>query len=196
MTSTDPHSAAEMDNENVLHETSDIDLRTILAFGAGMVAVVVVSFVLMWLMFRVLASQAAARDPQLSPLAKPGCAFADIYDERCKDQLPPEPRLQTNEYEGLEKVRMIERKSLESYGWVNKAAGVVHIPIAEAKKLILTRGLPARPDASTDPRLGSHAYAMGESSGGRTIGVAAPPSGSQPPPAAAPPAAGEPHVNK
>jgi hypothetical protein len=63
------------------------------------------------------------------------------------------------------------------------------MPIAEAKKLILERGLPARAEASPDPRVGSHAYAMGESSGGRTIGVPAPPSGAQPPPAAA----GEPH---
>ncbi len=193
MTSTE-HSAAEMDNEDVLHETSDIDLRTILAFGAGMVALVAVSAVLMWLMFRVLANQAAAKDPQLSPLAAPGCAFADI--QKCEAQLPPLPRLQTNEPEGLEKLRMIETKSLESYGWVNQAGGVAHMPIAEAKKLIMRRGLPARADGSADPRLGSHAYAMGESSGGRTIGVAAPPSGSPPPPAAAPPAAGEPHVNK
>ena len=169
MTSTD-RPGAEMDNENVLHESSDIDVRTVLAFGVGMVAMVAVSFVLMWLMFRVLAHQAAARDPQLSPLAKPGCAFADI--ERCRDQLPPEPRLQTNEHEALEKRRMMETKSLESYGWV---------------------GLPVRADAPPDPRLGTPAHAQGESSGGRTLGLPAPPAGSQPQPAAAPPAAGEPH---
>ena len=191
MTSTD-RPAAEMDNEDVLHEASDIDVRTIFAFAAGLVAMVAVSFVLMGLAFRFLERQAAARDPQLSPLARATCPFADLA--KCeKQQLPPEPRLQTDEHGRLEKFRMEETKGLESYGWVNQSGGVAHMPIAEAKKLILERGLPVRAEASPDPRLGSHAYAMGESSGGRTIGVPAAPSGAQPPPAAAPPAAGEPH---
>ena len=34
---------------------------------------------------------------------------------------------------------------LDSYGWVDKNAGVVRIPIDEAMKLTLERGLPARP---------------------------------------------------
>ena len=36
---------------------------------------------------------------------------------------------------------------LESYGWVDKNAGVVRIPIDEAMKLTLERGLPARQQA-------------------------------------------------
>jgi len=181
-----------MDNADVTHEHSDVDIRTILAFGVGMVVVVAVSFVLMWLMFRALEHRAAANDPQLSPLARPACASADI--EKCPGgQLPPEPRLQTREPDGLAKFRTMETKSLESYGWVNQQGGVAHVPIAEAKKLILQRGLPVRADAPPDPRLGTHAYAQGESSGGRTIGLPAPPGGSQPHPAATPPAAGEPH---
>jgi hypothetical protein len=174
MTSTDPHghhSAAEMHNEDVAHEHSDVDIRTILAFGAGLVVVVAVSFVLMWLMFRVLDHQAAANDPQLSPLAPPA------------GRQPPLPRLQTNEHEGLEKFRAMETKTLEGYGWVNQQGGVAHVPIVEAKKLILQRGLPVRADAPPDPRLGTHAYAQGESSGGRTIGLPAPTGGSQPQPA-------------
>jgi hypothetical protein len=187
MTSTD-HPSAEIDNPEVLHEHSDVDVRTILAFGVGLAVVVAVSFVLMWLTFRVLEHQAAANDPQLSPLAKPTCPYADI--SRCTDLLPQGPHLQTNEPEGLAKFRAMESKSLEGYGWVNQAGGVAHMPIAEAKKLILQRGLPVRADPSLDPRAGTGAPAMGESSGGRTIGQPAPAAGTQPPSAAPEPHGG------
>lgn len=179
MTSTDPHrphTPAELHNEDVAHEHSDVDIRTILAFGAGLVVVVAASFVLMWLLFRVLDRQAAENDPQISPLAAPA------------GREPPAPRLLTNEPEGLAKFRADEARLLEGYGWADQAAGVAHIPIAEAKKLILQRGLPVRPGAAPDPRLGTSAPAMGESSGGRTFGVAPPPGGTPPPPTDGPPA--------
>ena len=189
MTSTE-HTAAEMDNEEVAHEHSDVDVRTILAFGAGMVVVVAVSFLLMWGLFRVLAHQAAQNDPQLSPLARPPCPYADIA--RCAGQLPPEPRLQTDEPEGLAKLRMREQKSLEGYGWIDQQRGIAHMPIDEAKQLILKRGLPVRSGPPVDPRFGTHAPSMGESSGGRAIGEPAPATGTAPP-APAPPATAEPH---
>jgi hypothetical protein len=44
------------------------------------------------------------------------------------------------------------------------------MPISEAKKLILQRGLPARA-GEVDPLLGTRRAAFGESSGGRTIPV-------------------------
>jgi hypothetical protein len=40
--------------------------------------------------------------------------------------------------------RATDEATLESYGWVDKAAGRVHIPIDEAIRLTLERGLPAR----------------------------------------------------
>jgi len=195
MTSTDRHerhSAAEMHNEDVAHEHSDVEFSTILAVGGGLVVVVAVSFVLMWLLFRVLDHRAAANDPQLSPLARPACPFADI--EKCQPgQLPPEPRLQTREPDGLAEFLAEETKSLEGYGWVSEQTGVAHMPIAEAKKLILQRGRPVRTGAPLDSRAGTHAPAAGEASGGRTIGLPAPPDGTEPPPGAAAPPASAPH---
>jgi hypothetical protein len=183
-----------MHNEDVAHERSDVEFSTILAFGGGLVAVVAVSFVLMWLLFRVLDHRAASNDPQLSPLARPACPFADI--EKCQPgQLPPEPRLQTREPAGLSEFLAKETKSLEGYGWVSEQTGVAHMPIAEAKKLILQRGLPVRTGAPLDSRAGTHAPAAGDASGGRTIGLPAPPGGTEPaaaaPPAAAPHSGGQ-----
>ncbi len=59
-------------------------------------------------------------------------------------RLPPEPRLQTNPRQDLKDMRAQEDALLHSYGWVDKNAGVVRIPIDEAIKLTLERGLPAR----------------------------------------------------
>jgi hypothetical protein len=173
-----------MDNQDVAHEHSDVDVRAILGFGVGMAAVVAAAFLLMWVVFRVFASQAAAADPQLSPLVRPTCPDADI--EKCAELLPAGPRLQTNEPEALAKIRATEAKTLEGYGWINQATGVAHMPIGEAKKLIVLRGVPVRAAPVLDPRAGTNAPAMGESSGGRTIGVPPPAVGT--PPAPAPPA--------
>jgi hypothetical protein len=50
--------------------------------------------------------------------------------------------LLTDEPRALEHYRAEERRRLESYGWVNEGAGVAHIPIEEAKRLLIERGLP------------------------------------------------------
>jgi hypothetical protein len=146
----------ELANEDVAHEHSDVNVRGVLAFGAGMVVVAAAAFLSMWVLFRVLDAQAVSNDPDVSPLAVPA------------GKLPPTPRLQTNEPASLHKFRSMETETLETYGWVNQSAGVVRIPIAEAKKKLLEHGLPARPSAA-DPSVGTHAPAMAEPSGGRTI---------------------------
>jgi hypothetical protein len=61
-----------------------------------------------------------------------------------EDRLPPEPRLQTNPRADLKDLRDSEERVLESYSWVDRNGGVVRIPIDEAMKLTLQRGLPAR----------------------------------------------------
>lgn len=167
MTSTDRSSAgghhysdAEMHNDDVAHEHSDIHIRTVLAFGAGMAVIVVAAAVLMGILFRVLESQAARRDPQISPVARPS------------GQEPPTPRLLLDEPASLSTFQAEEMKKLAGYGWVDERGGVAHVPIEEAKKLILQRGLPVRASAAAgEPLLGTHAPAYGEASGGRTIAV-------------------------
>ena len=58
--------------------------------------------------------------------------------------MPPEPRLQTTPREDLRILREQEDAVLNSYGWVDRSTGVVRIPIEEAMKLTVQRGLPAR----------------------------------------------------
>jgi hypothetical protein len=159
------YSADEMHNAEVAHEHSDINIRTVLVFGAGLAVVVLVCAGLMAILFGVLEHQAATNDLQISPLALQA------------GQRPPAPNLQTNEPAGLEKFDAMEMKILEGYGWVDEKAGVARVPIAEAKKLLLKNGLPVRAGARADQLQGTNARAMGEASGGRAIHVPKAPDG-------------------
>ena len=63
----------------------------------------------------------------------------------------PEPRLEENERTELNDFRYGEEQELSSYGWVDKNAGVAHIPIDQAMQLIAQRGLPTTPQTGTVP---------------------------------------------
>ena len=63
----------------------------------------------------------------------------------------PEPRLEDNERTELSPFRYMEEEQLNSYGWVDQNAGVVHIPIDRAMELVAQRGLPTTPQAGAVP---------------------------------------------
>ena len=84
-----------------------------------------------------------------------------------EQRLPPVPRLQQFPRNELFTFRTEERDRLESYGWENKAAGTVHIPIEEAMKLTVERGLPVQ---DVDPAQAATVGMMpADSSSGRTL---------------------------
>jgi hypothetical protein len=60
-------------------------------------------------------------------------------------RLPPEPRLQSDEAGDLDKLRKNEDAILNTYGWVDRKAGIVRIPVDRALDLIAERGLPSVP---------------------------------------------------
>ena len=55
--------------------------------------------------------------------------------------------MQTNPRQDLIDLRAGEDAILNTYGWVDKAGGVVRIPIDEAMKPTVERGLPARSES-------------------------------------------------
>ena len=63
------------------------------------------------------------------------------------ERLPPAPRLQQKPRNEFYDFRRGEESFLEGYGWMNKDAGIVHIPIEDAMRLVVERGLPARAPA-------------------------------------------------
>jgi len=122
-----------MADTSVGHEGTDVNIRAVLGFGAGLfVAAVLIQF-MVWLLFLYFSGREAARVAPEYPLAVGG-----------QTRVPPEPRLQTNPREDLRILRAREDGVLNSYGWVDRTAGVVRIPIDEAIKLTVQRGLPVR----------------------------------------------------
>ena len=163
------HSPEEMQNDDVAHEHSDINIPALIWSAVILAAVVSVTAILMLWLFNFLESQAAARDPKLSPLAMPATTMPPTTTASPFFGGAPEPKLMTGEPSRLNEVRTEEQEQLHGYGWVDEKAGVARIPIDDAKKLTLERGLAVRPDPLTDERLGTRRPASGESSSGRNI---------------------------
>jgi hypothetical protein len=129
------HAPHPVENPEVVHETSDVNIVAILTFAAGLVALGGVIYLVVYLLFVYLDRSAtrASADREY-PLAT-------AQEER----LPPEPRLQTNPRRDLQDLRRSEDELLKSYQWVDRNNGIVRIPIDEAMKLTLQHGLPSRP---------------------------------------------------
>ena len=120
----------------VAAEASDVDVNAVFTFGVGLVVTVVVVAAIVFGLFKAFDRRETRGEVVEYPLAVGQ-----------GDRLPPEPRLQTNPREDLHDLRVKEEELLKSYGWVDKNAGVVRIPIDDAIRLTLERGLPARQQA-------------------------------------------------
>jgi hypothetical protein len=120
------------------HETTDVNVRGVFIFGAGLLATAAVVHLLVWALFAYFTGREAER-PRVYPLAA-----------ESEQRLPPEPRLQTDPREDLRRLREAEDAVLTSYGWIDRDAGIVRIPIEEAMRLTVERGLPVRPQSVTD----------------------------------------------
>jgi hypothetical protein len=119
-------------NPEVVHEESDVNVRAILGFGIGLLAIGLAIHLLLGLLFGYYTRQ-AARAPRAFPLSAGQ-----------QQQMPAEPRLQTNPQEDLRQMRAREDVILNGYGWVDQGAGVARIPISEAMKMVVSSGLPTR----------------------------------------------------
>jgi hypothetical protein len=56
-------------------------------------------------------------------------------------QVPPAPRLQQFPENEIYQFRLGEEQLLTRYGWMNRETGVVHIPIEQAMRLTIERGM-------------------------------------------------------
>jgi len=127
------HPAHADENPGVHHEESDVNIRGVLMFGGALIVAAIVIHLVVGVLFKYF-------DVREARQATPEYPLAAAQENR----LPPEPRLQTNPRADLADLRAQEEKVLETYGWVDKNASVVRIPIEEAMKLTVKRGLPTR----------------------------------------------------
>ena len=124
MATDEPTVGMATDEAERAHERADVDVRRIALVAAGLVAIAVVVHVALWFQMRGLW---AARERALPPPVPVASA---------RPEAPPEPRLQTSPEEDLRALRREEEAQLESYGWVDRQAGVIRVPIERAMELV------------------------------------------------------------
>jgi hypothetical protein len=111
------------------YEERDVVLRPIVLGGLALAAVIVGTFVLMRALDRGLVARETERSAPASPLA-----------ESYGRQTPPAPQLQENPRRDLAELRAREQALLDGYGWIDRPAGRVRIPVSRAMELLVAEG--------------------------------------------------------
>jgi len=122
----------------------EIDRSGILRTGFWLIGITVGSFLVSFGLYRALASAERRADPRPSPLAGIG-----------QPALPPAPLLQATPEKELAAMRAAEARTLTGWGWVDRPAGVAHVPVERAIDAIAKDGrLPdfAVPPAGVSPQ--------------------------------------------
>lgn len=117
------------------YEPRDLSPQTIALFGILVAATVVLCILVAYWLFWYSANEAARTGRQPSPLLT--------------QEAPQGPRLQVHAPKDLRTFLAGEDALLQSYGWVNRQSGIVHIPIDRAMHLLVERGLPVAPKAAS-----------------------------------------------
>ena len=119
------------------HEVSERSVRNVLIVGGAAAFLVVISLAACGLAIHLLARSHPMQQMQplgiiIAPNLKPFERF-------------PKPNLEIDD-DHAERIALYQAQTerLNSYGWVDRSNGVVHIPIDRAMDLIIERGLPAR----------------------------------------------------
>jgi hypothetical protein len=122
------------------YERRDASASSLVHFAVGLAVLLVVVWVgMLWV--RNFLAKVQEKDL--------GVAVTPYEQDR---PLPPLPRLQVEPVEDLVQVQTQQRDALKTYGWVDRANGVVRIPINRAMDLLLERAtLPVRPNAPAVP---------------------------------------------
>jgi hypothetical protein len=109
------------------HERRDVSASAIVKWGAGVIGLVLFTVAAMWVVLLQLQTSEERHSEPASPLASYG------------PQEPPQPRLQVDARGEIDQLRSTERAALDGYGWVDRDAGTVHIPIDRAMSLLVQR---------------------------------------------------------
>jgi hypothetical protein len=111
------------DNPDAAYEPSDWRLRPLgLTYLGIFIFLVVAPLVLMWVY---------------------SSAVPDV--SRALTVKPPAPELQTNPSQDLAAFRAEQDRKLNTYYWIDKQKGVVHIPIEQAMKSLAEQGIDGFP---------------------------------------------------
>ena len=126
---TGPHQSA-----SVGHEETDANIRPIVLTGVALAIITAIVLAISVGLFRYFVGHPA--ETPANPMASANAPF------------PPEPRIEEHPSTDLQQLRQEEDRNLSTYGWVDKKAGTVRIPIDRAIDLQLQRGFPTRKETA------------------------------------------------
>ncbi len=117
------------------HETRDINIRGAALLTVGILLSIPLTLLVVDLLFGYFSAREARN--QAAPMSL-------VPAEA--NRLPPEPRLQATPVIDLAKYRQEQETLVNGYGWVDRSAGTVRIPLARAMEMVLAQGVPTRPE--------------------------------------------------
>jgi hypothetical protein len=143
-------------------EHEDLGSRGLFVFMISLVISGVVIYFIIDGMYGFLDKYERSQMTTASPLiANPGVVTRVVtqadMDKAFKDN--GAPMLETNERGQFRDFLLNQEDQLNSYGWVNKDAGVAHIPIERAMDLLVQEKLPVYPQSAADASATSKAPA-------------------------------------
>ena len=118
-----------VDTPPAAHEIRDADIRKLVWMGVGLLALIIGGFIITEIVFHYDVGQ--------RPIKPPTSLFT-------RAETPPPPLIQ--EQSGMELQQYLKKQNqiLDGYGWADRKAGIVRIPISRAMDLLLQKGLPVR----------------------------------------------------
>ena len=123
------------------YEHTDASVGVLVKFAFWLIISAIIVHVGLGVMYALLIRQSAERvDTRQYPLAV-----------NQQPRLPIGPRLQQSPANEIYDFRTKEEAELHGYGWVDKDAGTVHIPIEDAMRLMVERGLLSREQDASQP---------------------------------------------
>jgi hypothetical protein len=134
-------------NADVAFESQDIDTRTILSYLFYLALSVAAAFIASVFIFRFTSKMAADSDTPMAPVHRGVGAT-----------MPPEPMLQgipghtTDPQLDMRDKTEKDEAANEKLDWINKQAGIAQIPVDEAMKIIVTKGMPSVPAPAAEKK--------------------------------------------
>lgn len=124
---SDSHNAG---SPTVGHEERDVNVGAILGYGLGLAVVAAIAHLFLWWLLGTYTRQAQEAQVHRFPLAV------------TREQLPSGPRLQSRPQQEMRELRARQQALLQGYAWVDRDGGVARIPIEDAMRIVVERGLP------------------------------------------------------
>lgn len=131
------------------YEPSDARVGPVVVTGISLAALMVCGFFGAWVFLDTFQDLELARRPPTSP----------VYER----EIPARPRLQANPGEEWERYQANQGRFLDSYGYIDRERGLVHVPVARAAdRLLERRQLPRWDKGEAEVRFGPVQTGSGE----------------------------------